>query len=227
MSLRWRAIQSELRSEGDNGISPSNQHGLEPTVSEIFRVCFSLSHTTATDRVHPQTISVKLRDMNQLFNSMDPSPFIEKDLDDDAEEFIVSWAQEFSSKAPLKLRIYLEQWPAEDPKELIRTAVRNHFAHRAQITDLEFKRLMRQGRTSLVIGLLFLASCLILTKLLLGHQVGTWAAIVREGLTIAGWVAMWRPMQIYLYDWWPLLRRSRIYVKLSHMPVELSTTAHK
>jgi len=43
---------------------------------------------------------------------------------------------------------------------------------------------------------------------------------VRESLTIAGWVAMWRPMQIYLYDWWPLLRRSRIYAKLSHMPVE-------
>ena len=30
---------------------------------------------------------------------MDPSPFIEKDLDDDAEEFIVSWAQEFSPNA--------------------------------------------------------------------------------------------------------------------------------
>ena len=164
---------------------------------------FSLPYTAATDRGHPHTISLKLRDINQLFNSMDPSPFIEKDLDDDAEEFIVSWAQEFSPKAPVKLRIYLDQWPAEDPKELIRTAIHNHFAHRAKITDLEFKRLLRQGRTSLFIGLLFLA------------------AVVRESLTIAGWVAMWRPMQIYLYDWWPLLRRSRTYAKLSHMPVEL------
>ena len=178
-------------------------------------------HFAAKGREHPHTISLKLRDMNQLFNSMDPSPFIEKDLDDDAEEFIVSWAQEFSHNAPIKLRIYLDQWPTEDPKELIRTAVHNHFAHGAQITDLEFKRLMRQGRTSLFIGLLFLAACLILSKMLLGHEAGTWAAIVRESLTIAGWVAMWRPMQIYLYDWWPLLRRGRIYAKLSHMPVEL------
>jgi hypothetical protein len=96
---------------------------------------FSFPHAAATDRGQPHTINVKLRDMNQLFNSMDPSPFIEKDLDDDAEEFIVSWAQEFSPNAPLKLRIYLDQWPAEDPKELIRTAVHDHFAHRAQITD--------------------------------------------------------------------------------------------
>ncbi len=172
---------------------------------------FSLPYTAVMDTGHPHTISLKLRDMNQLFNSMDPSPFIEKDLDDDAEEFIVSWAQEFSPKAPLKLRIYLDQWPAEDPKELIRTAIHNHFAHSAQIADLEFKRLLRQGRTSLFIGLLFLAGCLLLSEILLGHQESAWAAVVRESLTIAGWVAMWRPMQIYLYDWWPLLRRSRIY----------------
>ena len=182
---------------------------------------FSFSNTTAADRGHPHTISLKLRDLNQLFNSMDPSPFIDKDLDDDAEEFIVSWAQEFPPNTPIKLRIHLDQWPAEDPKELIRTAVHNHFAHRAKITDLEFKRLLRRGRTSLFIGLLFLAACLLLSKMLLGHAAGTWAAVVRESLTIAGWVAMWRPMQIYLYDWWPLLRLSRTFTKLSHMPVEL------
>jgi hypothetical protein len=159
--------------------------------------------------------------MAQLFNSMDPSPFIEKDLDDDAEEFIVSWAQEFSPEASIKLSIYLEQWPAEDPKELIKAAVHNDFAHRAKITNLEFKRLLRQGRTSLLIGLLFLFICLLLSKELLGSEVGTWAAAMRESLTIAGWVAMWRPMQIYLYDWWPLRRRARIYEKLSHMPVEV------
>src|ERR1039457_7552916 len=164
----------------------------------------SSSGTTATDRVHPHTISLKLRDTNQLFNSMDPSPFVEKDLDDDAEEFIVSWAQEFSPNAALKLRIYLDQWPVEDPKELIRTAVHNHFAHRAKITDLEFKRLLRRARTSLFIGLLFLAACLLLSKMLLGHAAGTLAAVVRESLTIAGWVATWRPMQVYLFDWWAL-----------------------
>ena len=181
----------------------------------------SFSNPVVMERGHSHTISLKLRDTNQLFNSMDPSPFIEKDLDDDAEEFIVSWAQEFAPGAPIKLRIHLDQWPAEDSKELIRTAVHNHFAHRAKITDLEFKRLLRQGRTSLFIGLVFLAACLFLSKILLSHETGTWAAVVRESLTIAGWVAMWRPMQIYLYDWWPLLGLRRTFTTLSHMPVEL------
>lgn len=182
---------------------------------------FCLSRATATDHAHPHSISLKVHDLNQLFNSMDPSPFIEKDLDDDAEEFIVSWAQEFSPNAPIKLCVFLDQWPADDPKELITKAIHNHFAHRAEITDLEFRRLLKQGRTSLIIGLLFLAACLLLSRLLLGPNTSAGSAIVRESLTIAGWVAMWRPMQIYLYDWWPLLRLRRTYSKLSRMPIEL------
>jgi hypothetical protein len=182
---------------------------------------FLFSKTQASDRRHPHYISLKLREMSQLFNSMDPSPFVEKDLDDDAEEFIVSWAQEFSAGTPIRLRVYIEQWPAQDPKELITTAIHNHFAHRANITELEFKRLLKQGRTTLFIGLAFLSVCLGLSKLLLGREAGTWAAIARESLAIAGWVAMWRPMEIFLYDWWPLRRRARIFIQLSHSPVEV------
>lgn len=182
---------------------------------------FLSPRATVKNAGHPHYISLNLHDINQLFNSMDPSPFREKDLDDDADEFIVSWAQEFPSDVPLRLRIYLEQWPAEDPKELIKSAIHNHFTNRASIVDLEFKRLLRQGRTSLIIGLLFLSVCLFLSNALLGHEAGTWAEVVRDSLTIAGWVAMWRPMQIYLYDWWPLRRRARIFSKLAHMPVEV------
>ena len=180
---------------------------------------FASARSTASPHAH--TIRLKLRDMNQLFNSMDPSPFIERGLDPDAEEFIVSLAHEASVGAPLKLRIDLEQWPADDPTEVIRQAVHNHFAHRARLTDMEFRRLMKQGRTSLLIGLAFLASCLIATQTLLAGEKSTWAGVLSESLTIAGWVAMWRPMQIYLYDWWPLSRRRQIYRKLSHMSVEL------
>ena len=171
---------------------------------------------------HSHSISLTIHDIAQLFNSMDPSPFIEKDLDDKAETFIVGWAQEFSANAKIKLRVHLEQWPSEgDPKELIRQAVHNHFAHLAELNRLEFKALMKQGRTSLLIGLCCLAISLVSSTMLTHGAAGTWAGILRESLTIAGWVAMWRPMQIYLYDWWPLRRRGRLYDKLSRMPVEV------
>ena len=170
-------------------------------------------------------IKLKLRSVNQLFNLMDPSPFVEKDLDADAEEFIVSWAQEFPRRAPLRLRVYLEQRPTEDPTDLVREAVHNYFAYRRNLNELEFKRLMKLGRISLLIGLLFLGACLGVTTTFLATARGNWVEVLRESVTIGGWVAMWRPMEIYLYEWWPLRQRGRTYSKLSRMPVEVVCNA--
>jgi len=166
-------------------------------------------------------IDLKLGEINQLFNSMDPSPFNDKDLDHDAEEFIVSWAHEYPPDEPIMLRIYLEQWPAEDPRELIPEAIHNYFSYRAKINRLEFRRLMKQGRASLAIGLVFLAACLLTSKMLIAPMALPGTSVLQESLTIAGWVAMWRPMQIYLYDWWPVRRMGHIYANLSRMPVEV------
>jgi hypothetical protein len=182
----------------------------------------SFGTDTAASKKHSRNIAVELRDFTQLFNPIDSSPFENKDLNLDVEEFIVSSAQEYLPDEKLTLRIHLEQWPAEDPTELLCNAVHNYFGYRARLNHLDFRRLMKRGRSSLIIGLAFLAACLLSSRLLLGEHESTWATIVRESLTIAGWVAMWRPMEIYLYDWWPLRRRARIYEKLSRMPVEVS-----
>lgn len=182
---------------------------------------------TALEQKHSHVIELELRDISQLFNSMDPSPLEKKDLNDDVEEFIVSWSEEYRPDQALTLRIYLQEWPAEDRTELVRNSIHNYFAYRSNLNHLAFRRLMRRGRTSLLIGLLFLATCLATSKLLLGDAAGTWARILRESLTIAGWVAMWRPMEIYLYDWWPLRRKSRLYQKLSHIPVQMIPKAKK
>jgi len=152
---------------------------------------------------------------------MDPSPFHERDLDDDAEEFIVGWAREFPRRDPVSLVVHVNQLPAHaDAEHLLETAVHNYFAYRAKLNRLEFRYLLKQGRTSLIIGLTFLAVCMI-TSQLLRRQEETLSIVIREGLIIAGWVAMWRPMEIFLYEWWPLLRKGRLYQKLSRMRVEV------
>jgi hypothetical protein len=50
-------------------------------------------------------IDIHLKNFNQLFNSMDPSPFIERDLDDEAVNYILSSVMEHSVGTPLKLVI--------------------------------------------------------------------------------------------------------------------------
>ncbi|HJT81337.1 MAG TPA: hypothetical protein VJ719_09085 [Chthoniobacterales bacterium] len=183
-------------------------------------------HSFGTDTAAPETrsrnIELELRDFTQLFNPIDSSPFENKDLNPDVEEFIVGSAEEYPPNEALTLRIYLGEWPTEDPTELLCHAVHNYFSYRARLNRLGFRRLMKRGRISLLIGLMFLAVCLLSSRLLLGEHEGTWATIIRESLSIAGWVGMWRPIEIYFYDWWPLRRRGRIYEKLSRMPVKVS-----
>jgi hypothetical protein len=171
-------------------------------------------------------IELNLRDINQLFNTMDPSPFHEKDLDHDAEEFILSWAQEFHRHEPVDLIVHLEKLPeGQDARRLVEEAVHNYFAYRARLNQLEFKRLMKQGQMSLFVGLSFLGLCLLIIELLLSNRPGAMPSFLTQSLTIAGWVAMWRPMEIYLYSWWPLRRRGKIFDKLSRMPVEVRKRA--
>jgi len=167
-------------------------------------------------------IELKLREMSQLFNTMDPSPFHEKDLDHDAEEFIVSWAREFPLDEPVALVVHLGVLPQEqDPQPMIERAIHHYFRYRVELNRREFRHLMQDGRRSLLTGLVFLAVCLTLSRFFLGAGTGTFSTFARESLAIAGWVAMWRPMEIYLYDWWPLRRRERILQKLSQMAVQV------
>jgi hypothetical protein len=174
------------------------------------------------NRPKAHRIELNLKEISQLFNTMDPSPFHEKDLDHDAEEFIVNWARDFPLNEPIVLVVHLGAVPKEQESQpMIERAVHNYFAYRLEHNRREFRHLMQDGLRSLLIGLTFLAACLTMSRLLVGEGAGTFSTIGRESLAIGGWVAMWRPMQIYLYDWWPLLRRERILKKLSQMAVEV------
>jgi hypothetical protein len=47
------------------------------------------------------------------------------------------------------------------------------------------------------------------------------SGVVGEGLVIVGWVANWRPIEIFLYEWWPMSRRRRLYERLAIAELEI------
>ncbi|HEY2680919.1 MAG TPA: hypothetical protein VGI59_06315, partial [Candidatus Udaeobacter sp.] len=150
-----------------------------------------------------------------------PSPFHEKDLDGDLEEFIVSWATEYPLHERLRLVVYLQNRPpGTDAQNVIEQAVHNYFIYKTDLNQREFKLLLREGRLSLLIGLVFLTLCLSGGQMARRLQIPG-ASIVETSLTIAGWVAMWHPMDVFLYGWWPLRRAGKVYRKLSAIPVEV------
>lgn len=175
---------------------------------------------------HSHSIRLRLRDLAQLFNSMDPSPFPDRDLDPNAEEFIVSSARELPKSGELELIIHLEVTPPAQRATDTEAGVQHYFSSRSEIKRREFRHLMKRGRTSLLVGLTFLVTCLGISELLGTLGQGTASAIMRESLTIGGWVAMWRPLEIYLYDWWPLRDERRVLDRLSRMKVHLVLPSH-
>jgi hypothetical protein len=111
----------------------------------------------------------------------------------------VGWAREILTDAPLALVVHLDR-PAGLPEEpaILRDAIRQFFSVRAQESRRRLRQLFKRGRTSLAIGITFLALSLmigdVIARLLGDRRVG---AIVRESLLIGGWVAMWRPMRCF------------------------------
>jgi hypothetical protein len=168
-------------------------------------------------------LELHVAEMRQLFNAMDPAPFRERDLDPNAETYIVEWGRETRAGQPLGLAVRLgrESVTAENTA-MLRDAVRCYFVQRAVATRRQLRQLFRVGRISLVIGLAFLAGAIVLGDFI-ASLVGkdSYGGIIQETFVIGGWVALWRPLEIFLYDWWPIRAEAKLFDRLSEMEVRV------
>jgi hypothetical protein len=90
------------------------------------------------------------------------------------------------------------------------------------VTQRDLNELFRNGRLALVIGMVVLAIGLLATQYItseLGE--GSLARYFQEGLIIIAWVANWKPLDIFLYDWWPVARTRNLYRRLAIANVEM------
>lgn len=177
-----------------------------------------MSSTSAAGVIEIQTDKAA-----RLFQSLDPLPFRERDLAAEAEDFIVGWARELPKVRPIKIVVHL---PVAEVRSraanMFANALHQYFLHRADSITNELKELFRIGRYSLLVGLVVLAACIAAGRLAVAAAGdGEFARVINEGLIILGWVANWRPIEIFLYEWWPLVRRRRLYRRLSVAEVDL------
>jgi ABC-type spermidine/putrescine transport system permease subunit I len=167
-------------------------------------------------------IEMRVNEIAQLFHTLDPFPFREKDLDREAEEYIVGWARELPAHRPFRIVVHFPDDESQRKAALeMREAFSRYFAGRAAVIQGDLNELFRIGRRSLGIGLCVLLACLFLGRFVAGYLAdASGIRLVEESFLILGWVANWRPLEIFLYDWWPMAHRRDLYRRLSASVIE-------
>lgn len=168
-------------------------------------------------------IEVNLHDLSQLFDPLDPSVIEERDLNRRTEEYIIDRLKQLPANERITIVMNLDRSAARaDDESKATAAVRSHFTRRAESQTRELRQLFHRGRISLGIGVLVLVIIFLMGQALFwlfgdGHV----TTLLRDCSIIGGWVAMWKPLDIFLYQWWPIVSERRLYEKLSHMSVQV------
>lgn len=143
-------------------------------------------------------IEIRVQRIEQLFDSLDPSPFREKSLDVDFETYLRDCAGEHSPGTRLRLHIHA-------PAELrargadIESAIHVHFRFLLQQAERRHRASQRRYRSVVVAGFAVLAVTLVLRRLIEGWHSAA-SEVLIEGLLVLGWVALWRPIEVLLFE---------------------------
>jgi hypothetical protein len=137
-------------------------------------------------------ILLRVSHLARLFHSLDPSPFRERDLDAEAEDYIISWAQDAPHDTAFDIIVELPRSEiGPETGEVVAEAVRNNFEYKI---GSKTRELLREGRHTLLVGMAVLATSLTTNRIIAGlAPPGAFGRTMSESLLILGWAANWRP----------------------------------
>ena len=151
------------------------------------------------------SIEIVLDDPRELFVAPQPDPFAGRFQTHSGVEQLLSALALDRAQRRYRQNIIFRMPPGSGVvgrEQAFMSALEGYCAQRIAELDLETKRLQSNGRHALWRGLAFLAMCLALSGTLSSatfmppfvHR------LLAEGFVIAGWVGLWRPIELLLYD---------------------------
>ncbi len=169
-------------------------------------------------------IDIRLNEIGQLYDSLDPSPFREKSLNRDAESYLIESAGEFPPKA--EFRVLVHGPPSlQAHVDDIAAAIHTHFCSLSTLAERRHRRRQRIFHMALLLGFAVLAAALLL-RTLVADWPGAVGEVVAEGLLILAWVALWRPAEMAAFDEWERREQLRLLQGLAQVPVEFRARPH-
>ncbi len=159
-------------------------------------------------------VALELDNLQQFFAVPDPDPFDPQVRYASGLETLVDELKPKALTKDVRTAITLPPDQLEpEAEQKLREAVERFCRHKIQQNQRELSSLRWEGFKALQDGVLFLGACLLLSTLF--ENVEFVPEFLRrflgEGFLIAGWVSLWHPIEVLLYEWWPYSRENRIY----------------
>jgi hypothetical protein len=162
-------------------------------------------------------LDVRVATLEQLFDNRDPAPFRDRDLDPELVEYLLDGARELAGTKPLRIAIWLESPAAGDVEQ----AVRAHFEHELNRSDRRRREQVRAGWIGLAIAAVVVVVLITVGEMVERRVTGALGTGLREALVISGWVLMWRPLEVLVYDRITWRRDRRLLLSIRDAAVEV------
>ena len=168
-------------------------------------------------------IILKLENVDQVLIMPRDMFYGKRMLNRNAEEFLIEESEKHHYRTAIYLKVYLPP-DALNRSQEIEAAVHQHFTYRKNKSLKQLSRTLQFGWSSLLIAIVFLSLLVSLTLLVFRQMPeGGLSIIFREILIILGWVALWRPADLLLYEWRQFKRDARLFEKLAQCKIEVIT----
>ncbi|MBS7543765.1 hypothetical protein [Ancylobacter oerskovii] len=172
----------------------------------------------------PIEIDIRLRDLRNFFATPEVDPFAGEDIDESGIDRLIDLvtAERGWRRRPVRVRLHVVPTPANaELAPRIGEALARYCDTNRDYAERKLRETRREGMRTLAVGTAFLALCigaaaLINSSALEDMLVGE---LLSEGAIIAGWVGLWRPVEILLFDWWPYARDRALYAKLRRLDI--------
>ena len=165
------------------------------------------------------TVSIHVRDLAQMFNSLDPSPFWDRDLDPQAAQFI---EEEFSEKSSARTwHLHVHTQSQSELASDLQVALERYYERMAGSSRRRAREQMRGAQIALVAGAAIFLLSMSARQILNSFSPGGAPRMLDQGLIILAWLALWRPAEALIYGWVPLYRRRRLYERLAAIRVSV------
>jgi len=171
------------------------------------------------------TLTFRFKSIGQLIDPDDPSSLPDTELTELAEETIAGYIDEYRVKKPMSLVISLP--PGEIPADgsrLIPEAIRRHFTFHIQDVRHDLVLSRREGTYSLIIAIGNALIAILFLSLAMSSEIPLESfpiMLIAGFITILNWVTIWDTYEHFMYDYRDLLRKRRLYEKLSRIPISV------